>query len=186
MRPEENRVCDVLRSLRSGIPSDSDVFDYVLDRLRRLARRYMSRQHGPHMLQTTALMHDAYVHLFDRNDPQWNDSSHFFNAAARVMQNIIVDHARRMETARKHGHVGGAAIEDDRGAVDPCFDIIAIDDCIDRLSAEDPRMVEIVRLHVFGGRTLGEVAELLSCSQRTVEREWRLARALLRTHLRHG
>jgi RNA polymerase sigma factor (TIGR02999 family) len=183
---EEQRICDVLHALREGVPPDADAFDHLLLSLRRLARKYMSQQHGPHLLQTTALMHEAYVRLFDRTDPQWNDAAHFFHSASAVMHRILVDHARRMAMRQRGAAAAATPGQVDPKRDDPCFDIIAIDDCLAQLTARDPQMAQIVQLHVFGGRTLPEVAAIMRISQRTIEREWQLARSLLRVQLRHG
>lgn len=185
---EEKRIRQVLEDLRTGKPPDADAFDVLLDTLRRLARNLMGRQHAPHLLQTTALLNEAYLRLFDRTDPQWNDSEHFFNSASQIMRQILVDHARQL-SAKKRNPDGGFVDVDPQqleadGGRDPLRDIVIIDDSLSKLAKHDDDLRKIVQLHVFGGRTMAEVAGLLGRSLRTVERDWRLARAWLSTELR--
>ncbi len=187
---EEKHIREVLEDLRTGKPPNADALEFVFDHLRRLARTFMGRRHAPPLLQTTALLNEAYLKLFDRTDPQWNDSAHFFHCASQVMRQIVVDHARHL-SAKKRCPTGGFADVDPQllaahGGGDPLRDIVVIDDSLSKLAEHDADLGKIVQLHVFGGRTMKEVAELLGRSLRSTERDWRLARAWLCTELRRG
>ena len=142
----------------------------VYDELRRIARRSLQRERPDHTLQTTALVHEAYLRLVDQRKVNIQHRGHFFAVAAQVMRRILVDHAR--------GHVAGK-----RGGG---AEKIALDASLDRLAAVDPRQGRIVELRFFGGMTIEETAAVLDLSPATVKNEWRLARAWLFSELSGG
>ena len=148
--------------------------------LRRLARRYMGREHPGHTLQTTALINEVFLRLVDGKGVRWQDRAHFFAVAARLMRRTLVDYARRHRAGKR----GGLAITvslDETAIVsqERSAELIAIDEALTRLAARDARKSQIVELRFFGGLSVEETAEVLTISPRTVKREWSLARAWL-------
>jgi RNA polymerase sigma factor (TIGR02999 family) len=148
--------------------------------LRRLAHHYMSRERPGHTLQTTALLDEAYLLLVDRTKPLWKNRTHFFAAAAQLMRRIMVDHARERQAIKRGGDAVKVAL-DDAALVTTARaeELIALDEALVKLAAQDPRKSQIVELRYFGGLKVEEVAEFLRLSRRTVEREWTMAKAWL-------
>jgi RNA polymerase sigma-70 factor (ECF subfamily) len=152
----------------------------VYDELRRLARHYLSQERPGHTLQATALVNEAYLRLIDQQNSDWQNRTHFFAVAARIMRHLLVDHAR----ARRYAKRGGGAQQvslDEAAAVTPeiSFDLLALDEALNRLAAIDERKVVIVELRYFGGLNAGETAEAMRLSEITVKREWLKAKAWL-------
>jgi len=153
--------------------------------LHRLARGYMFGERPGHTLQTTALINEAYLRLIDWKNVRWQSRAHFFGVAAQVMRRILVDFARSRHYIKRDGGTQqvsldeALAIHEDRSA-----EIIALDDALNSLAEIDPRKSQVVELKFFGGLSAEEIAEALKVSQRTVEREWSLARAWLYRELR--
>jgi RNA polymerase sigma factor (TIGR02999 family) len=152
----------------------------VQPELHRLAHHYMSRERAGHTLQTTALLDEAYLLLVDHNKRDWQNRTHFVAAAAQLMRRIMVDHARERH-ALKRGAGALRVTLDEAAAVTETRseDLLALDDALERLAAQDRRKSQIVELRYFGGLTVDETAEFLKLSQRTVEREWNMAKAWL-------
>ena len=156
----------------------------VYGELRRLARRYMNRESPGHLLQTTALVNEAYMRLIDADQVKWQNRAHFFAISARVMRRILVDFARRSNKLKRGGNTIEVSFDEalvvsaHRGA-----DLVAIDDALTTLAALDPRQSEVVELRFFGGLKDNEIAEVLKVSHGTVRRDWRLARAWLHREL---
>jgi RNA polymerase sigma-70 factor, ECF subfamily len=153
--------------------------------LYRLARGYMRGERPGHMLQTTALINEAYLRMIDWKNVRWQSRTHFFGVAAQVMRRILVDYAR----ARRYTRRGGAAQQvslDEAATIyeDRSAEFIALDDALKKLAEIDLRKSQIVELRFFGGLSVKETAEVLKMSQRKVEREWNLARAWLYRELR--
>jgi RNA polymerase sigma-70 factor, ECF subfamily len=156
------------------------LFALVQPELHRLAHHYMSRERAGHTLQTTAILDEAYLRLVDNSRPIWQGRSHFIAAAAQLMRRIMVDHARERHSLKR----GGGALKvtlDDAALVTQTRseELLALDEALDRLAAQDARKSQIVELRYFGGLTVEETAEFLKLSQRTVEREWTMAKAWL-------
>jgi len=176
------------RLLKAWSAGDQTALDqlvpFVDQELRRLAASYLRRQPPDHILQTTGLINEAWLHLIDWQKVSWQNRAHFFGVAAQVMRNILVDEARRRKR-RKHG--GGAlrvSLSDAASEAlrnDP--DLVALDDALRDLARFDPRRSRIVELRFFGGLSVEETAEVLRISPRTVAREWRLAQAWLYNEL---
>ena len=148
--------------------------------LHRLAHHYMSRERAGHTLQTTALLDEAYLLLADPVKPSWQNRIHFFAAAAQLMRRIMVDHARERH-AIKRGNDALKVTLDEAALVTErrSEELLALDEALERLGAQDPRKVQIVELRYFGGLKVDEAAEFLKLSRRTVEREWNMAKAWL-------
>ncbi|MBO0719935.1 MAG: sigma-70 family RNA polymerase sigma factor [Blastocatellia bacterium] len=157
----------------------------VYAELHRLAKGYMVRELSGSMLQTTALIHEAYIRLIDWKNARWQNRAHFFGVAAQIMRRILVDFARSRQSAKRgngvqHLSLGDAiTIRNDRSQ-----DFIALDDALKSLAKIDLRKSQIVEMKFFGGMNAEETAEVLKVSLRTVEREWNLARAWLYRELR--
>jgi RNA polymerase sigma-70 factor (ECF subfamily) len=161
-----------------------EVFDRLLplvyDELRIIARGRLHHERQGHSLQATALVHEAYIRMLAGDGPSWNDRGHFFSAAAEAMRRILIDHARKRGRDKR----GGGRIQVTLGDVEgvaglPFEDLLALDDAIQRLEGQDPRMAEIVRLRFFAGLSVEETAKALEVSERTVKRDWAVARAWL-------
>ena len=150
----------------------------VEDELRRLARHYMRRERPGHTLQTSALINEAYLRLVD-GDVACENRSHFFGIAARLMRQILVDHARAQHNLKRGGDLLRVSLDQAEG-VGRAAELIALDDALNNLAALDEQQSRIVELRYFGGLTIDETAGVLNISTATVEREWRSARAWLR------
>ena len=156
----------------------------LYDELRRLAEGYLRDERADHTLQATALVHEAYLRLAAGPAGGWNDRLHFIRVAAKTMRRILVNHAVHRKRLKRGGGRRPVRIDEVTAAMPECtVDLVTIDEALSRLAEVDPRLGTIVELHFFGGCTHEQVAEILSISSRTVEREWRTARAWLRKEL---
>jgi RNA polymerase sigma factor (TIGR02999 family) len=156
----------------------------VYDELKRLARRYMHRESPGHLLQTTALVNEAYIRLIDAHQVQWQNRAHFFAISARLMRRILVDFARRSHKLKRGGKAKEVSLADTVVLSDGrTADLEAIDDALTALAALDERQSQVVELRFFGGLKDNEIAEVLKVSHGTVRRDWRLARAWLHREL---
>ena len=152
----------------------------IYDELRRQAARYLRRERAGHTLQTTALIHEAYVRLVDQRRVQWQNRAHFFGIAAQLMRRILVDHARTKKRAKRGGSDVRVSLSEatlQTQAQD--FDIVALDEALERLGEIDEQQSRIVELRFFSGLTVEETAEVLSISTATVKRDWSMAKAWL-------
>lgn len=155
--------------------------------LRRLAASLTARLPPGQTLQPTALVHEAYLKLVRGHDPGWESKRHFFGTAAQAMREILVDQARRKASRKHGGHGQRVELTDGLAWIEPpADDVLALDEAIQRLQAEEPRLAEIVLLRYYTGLSVEETAAVVSRSESTVKREWRQARAWLagRLHLR--
>lgn len=159
----------------------------VYRELHRLAKGYLRRERDGHLLQTTALINEAYLRLIDWKDVRWQNRAHFFGVAAQLMRRILVDIARARHQARHGGGARQVSFEEAAAvSVERSAELIALDEALEQLAAIDPRRSRIVDLRFFGGLSEEETAEVLKVSPRTVRREWSLARAWLHRELRAG
>jgi RNA polymerase sigma-70 factor (ECF subfamily) len=182
----QHRITQLLLAWSDGDQSALEkLTPLVYAELHRLAKSYMVRERKGHTLQTTALIHEAFLRLIDWKNVRWQNRAHFFGVAAQVMRRILVDFARsRQSTKRDNGKQQISldetiAIHEDRSA-----EFIALDDALKSLAEIDRRKSQIVELRFFGGLSAEETAEVLKVSLRTVEREWNLARTWLYRELR--
>ncbi|MEP7071297.1 MAG: sigma-70 family RNA polymerase sigma factor [Verrucomicrobiota bacterium] len=153
----------------------------VYEELRQLARQYLRRERSGHTLQATGLVHEAYLRLVDQTTTKWQDRAHFFAVAAQAMRRILVDYARKHAAEKRGGKMEKITFNEDLvPSAGPNIDFVALDDALRSLAAFDPRQSQIVELRFFGGLSVEEVAEILDISDRTVKREWRIAKAWLR------
>jgi len=151
----------------------------VYDELRRLAARYMRRESQGHTLQTSALINEAYLRLVDQKNVQLQNRAHFFGFASQLMRHILVDHARSRSRIKRGGGVQMVSLAEQAVISNDVAEVIALDDALKNLAEMDPRKAQIVEMKFFGGLTNEEVAEVLKVTSRTVEREWRKAKAWL-------
>ncbi|MFN0122415.1 MAG: sigma-70 family RNA polymerase sigma factor [Blastocatellia bacterium] len=152
----------------------------VYDELHRIAHRYIAQQAPGHTLQTTALLHEAYLRLVGQEEKHWENRAHFFGVAAQAMRHILVDHARTNLRAKR----GGGAVRlslDEALTLGPqqSAELVALHDALTELAKFDERQCRVVELRFFGGLTEPDIAAVLQISQRTVSSDWRLARAWL-------
>jgi RNA polymerase sigma factor (TIGR02999 family) len=158
----------------------------VYRELHRLAHKYMVREKAGNALQTTALLNEAYLRLVDLKRVRWQDRVHFFAMSARMMRRVLVECARSRRSHKRGGNF--RRIELDEGAI-PCLerseDLIALDDALQALAAIDPREASVVELRFFGGLTVEETAEALGVSDKTVMRDFELAKVWLLHELKH-
>lgn len=174
-------VTALLGQWRSG---DAQALERLLPlvyrELHRVAGRYLRRERSDHTLQSTALVHEAYLRLAGPEAPEWRDRAHFFGIAANLMRQILVEHARARHAAKRGGHAVKLSLEDAPDlpvAID--LDVLALDDAMQRLALMDPQQAEIVELRFFGGLSVDESAEVLGISPATIKRDWSSARAWL-------
>jgi RNA polymerase sigma factor (TIGR02999 family) len=152
----------------------------VYDELRGLAHRYMSHEREGHTLQTTALVNEAYLRLVDQSKGHWENRTHFFAVAARVMRHILVDHARQHSRAKRGGRAAFVSL-DEAATMSPerASEVLALDEALSELAKTDKRKSEVVELRYFGGLSIDETAEILKITPTTVSRDWRWAKAWL-------
>jgi RNA polymerase sigma factor (TIGR02999 family) len=156
----------------------------VYEELRRLAARYLRRERLNHTLQPTALVNEAYLRLIDQQKVEWQNRAQFFGLAAKLMRNILVDHARSHQAAKRGGENYSVSLSRaDRVSAASAVDLVALHETLERLTTHDPQKSNIVELRFFGGLTIEETAEVLDISHATVERDWKMARAWLRREL---
>lgn len=161
-----------------------EILPLIYDELRRLAHSFLYRERPGHTLQTTALVHEAYLKLIDQRDPRWQNRAHFFAIAAQAMRRILIDSARK-HVAEKRGGRGEKLSLDEVAAIslEPNTNLIALDLALTRLAKIDPQQSRIIELRYFGGLTIEETAEVMRLSPATIKREWTMARAWLHQSL---
>jgi RNA polymerase sigma-70 factor (ECF subfamily) len=185
--PSPKEVSQLLIDWGNGDQAALDeLIPLVYDELRRLAGRYMRREGQDHTLQTSALVNEAYLRLIDQKSVQWQNRAHFFGVAAQLMRRILVDHARSRSRVKRGGGAQMVSLADQAGVSKEAEEVIALDDALTNLAEMDPRKSQIVEMKFFGGLTTEEVAEVLKITTRTVEREWRKARAWLNRAITKG
>lgn len=189
--PGSGDVTRLLQEWRNGSQEALDrLIPLVYAELRTLAARYLSRERQDHTLQTTALVHEAYVKLIDQHSVDWQNRAHFFGIAANLMRRILVDDARHRRRHKRGDGVRPAALDEvPVAAVDPpldAVDTIALDRALTELEKLDPLQARLVELRFFGGLTVEEAAAVLEVSPSTVKREWAIAKGWLYRALKGG
>jgi RNA polymerase sigma factor (TIGR02999 family) len=157
-----------------------ELLPLVYDELRRLAGSYLRRERSDHTLQSTALVHEAYLRMVDQRSVTWQGRAHFFGIAAQMMRRILVDHARGRDAAKRGS--GACKITLDEGLLAPAerdINLVALDQALEMLAKLDPKQARIVELRFFAGLSIEDAAEILKISPATVKREWAMAKAFL-------
>ena len=179
-------MIEVTQLLINGCNGDQAALDqlmpFVQDELRRLARHYMQRERPNHTLQTTALINEAYLRLVDQH-VSWQNRAHFFGIAARLMRQILVEHARARHAAKRGGAQTPVSLTEAAQVGSRAADLVALDDALHSLALLNQQQSRVVELRFFGGLTIAETAEVLGISHATVERNWQVARAFLHREL---
>ena len=161
----------------------------VYDELRRIARRHLARERKDHTLQSTALVHEAYLRLVGGSGSEYHNRQHFFAVAAQVIRRVLVDHARAVNAAKRGGGAQKILLEDQPEASSPpenIAEVLALHEALERLAAFDQQQERIVELRYFAGLSIDETAEVLGISAATVKRDWVMARAWLARELKGG
>jgi RNA polymerase sigma-70 factor, ECF subfamily len=181
-------ITAILADWRGGNQAALDrLLPLVYDELRRLASGYMRGERSNHLLQTTALVHEAYLRLVDSPNVNYETRAHFFAIAAQVMRHILVDYARGQRRAKRGEGIPAldlgevAVISDDRAE-----EIIAVNSALEKLTALDARKSRVFEMRYFGGMSVDEAAEALKLSPATVARDWKMAKAWLRREIAPG
>jgi RNA polymerase sigma-70 factor (ECF subfamily) len=160
------------------------VFELVYDELHGIAASLLRRERPDHTLRPTALIHEAYLKLVDESQLAWESRMHFFGIAVRAMRQILVAHARRKGRVKRGGRWQRVTLDDQLGPEGPSFfEILALDEALDKLAELDGRMAQVAELRLFAGLTMKEVAAVVGISKRTADGEWSVAKKWLRREL---
>ena len=180
-RGPSSPVTELLVRWRGGDRKALDaLIPLVYGELRRIAQHYLQNERPGHTLQSTALVHEAYVRMIAQDFPQWQNRAHFFAVAAQLMRQILVDHARNYRAAKRGGGVFKLALEEAEESPLPVdIDLVALDDALKTLAGMDEQQSRVVELKFFGGLSIDDTAEVLGVSSSTVKRDWITARAWL-------
>lgn len=188
MAADAHEITQLLRAWRGGDQTALDqLLPLVYDQLRRLAGRYLRAERAGHTLQSSALVHEAYLLLIGQNEIDWQSRAHFLGVAAQAMRRVLVDYARSRNYQKRGGKLehldieAAATIGLEREA-----EIVALDDALQGLERFDARKSRVVELRYFGGLTVEETAEVLGISVPTVIRDWNMAKAWLRKEMNQG
>jgi RNA polymerase sigma factor (TIGR02999 family) len=171
-------VTHFLMRLSAGDQKAEDrVIALLYNDLRRLAKHYLAKERRDHTLQATALVHEAYLRMTRRTGVTWQNRGHFFATAAREMRHVLVDHARRVTAVKR----GGTKISLESALIcaEQSAELLLLHEALDRLAACDARQAQVVEMRFFGGLSIEEIATALGISERTVKRDWNMARAWL-------
>jgi RNA polymerase sigma factor (TIGR02999 family) len=179
--PATQTITDYLLELRGG---QRDVMDRLLpavyDQLRAIAHNFLRRERPDHTLGTTGLVHEAWFKLVDQTRVEWRDRAHFFRVASRAMRRILVDYARRQGAVKRGGRIRSVALEDGLvPAEERAEALLAVDEALERLAAHDSALAQVVECRFFAGLSEEETSEATGASLRTVQRQWRRAKAWL-------
>ena len=186
--PSPQDLTQLLVKCRQGDRQALDeLMPVVYHELQGLAKRYIARERPGHTLQSTALVHEAYLKLVGQKDVQWQNRAHFFGVAAQLMRRLLVDHAPRRKSGKRGSGGTRITLVEGLATVEPVdIDTIALDDALKSLERLDPRKGRLVELRFFGGLTIEETAEVMGTSAGTVKREWQFTKAWLHRHIQQG
>ena len=185
--PSREEVTDLLNDWSNGDQEALNrLMPLVYDELHRLASRYLRHERVGHTLQTTALVHEAYLKLVDQKKANWQNRVQFFAAAAKVMRHVLVDYARSRKAAKRGGDYCRLSLDEAAiSSEEKDADLLVLNEALDKLAAIDPQQSRVVELRVFGGLTVEDTAEALGISPRTVKREWSMAKAWLHQRIKN-
>ena len=189
--PDSSPAHNVTELLLSWGEGDTAALDRLVpllyDDLRQVARRHLRRERPGHSLQATALVHEVFLRLVDMDRMTVKSRTHFFALSARLMRQILVDHARRQQADKRGGGATLISLNEAAGAAAPAstpsVDVLALDEALDALSSFDDRQCRVVELRFFAGLNIPEAADALGVSTATVERDWAMAKAWLHQRL---
>ena len=177
---DRKEVTELLQKMNeSAISAPENLLPLVYDELRKLAASYMANERPDHTLQATALVHDAYIRLVDWENVSWQSRAHFFSVAAKVMRNILVNHAVKRKTQKRDFGQRIELSDSISTGNDHEVDLIALNEALEALNLSEPVQARIVELRYFGGLNIDETAHVLEISPATVKREWAIARTWL-------
>ena len=178
---DSHAITGLLDRWRRGDPeAASQLMDLVYGELHRIAAREMRREHGEHTLQTTAVVHEAYLRICRSEPIDWQDRAHFYAIAAQQLRRVLVDHARRVHSEKRGGDVVKLSLWDSDGpAIGIDERVLVVDQALGRLELLDPRAAKVVELRFFGGLSEAEAAEALQISVATLKRDWEFAKTWL-------
>ena len=184
--PSQEEVTALLNDWTNGDQEALNrLMPLVYDELHRLASRHLRHERTGHTLQTTALVHEAYLKLVDQKSASWQNRLQFFAAAAKVMRHILVDYARSRKAVKRGGDYCRLSLDEALiSAEEDDPDLLALDEALNELAALDPQQSRVVELRVFAGLTVNDTAQALGISPRTVKREWSMAKAWLHRQIR--
>jgi RNA polymerase sigma-70 factor (ECF subfamily) len=182
-RAELTRTLNGLSSAPNPAAADS-LLPLVYTELRDLAGRYFNGERQDHILQPTELVHEAYVRMVDLTKIEWQGRTHFYAIGATTMRRILVEQARKRDRKKRGGDPERVSLEDGLAlSKEKSVDVLAVEEALQELESNDPRAAKVIEMKFFGGMTEVEIAEKLDVSRRTVQNEWRLAKAWLRKFL---
>lgn len=188
MKDEPRDVTQILLAWSAGQTGAEDsLFQLVYDELKRIARQYLEKERAGHTLQPTALVHEAYLRMVDQTRVNWQNRAQFYGVAATMMRRILVNHARGLATQKRGG--GATSLSLDEAKFSPAEnanDLLDLDEALTRLAQLDKRKSRVVELLYFGGLENKEAAEVLGVSEKTVQRDWQMARSWLYRELASG
>ena len=184
MATNPNLPSGITQLLRAWGDGDQSALEHltpiVYKELHRLARRHMSRENESQTLQTTELIHEAYLRLVEFESVRWEDRAHFFAVCSQLMRHILIDFARKRHSIKRGGHERKLTLEEGLlVSADVPRQLLDLDEALTKLAQEDPRKSRVVEMKFFGGLKVKEIAEVLKVSPDTVMRDWSLARAWL-------
>lgn len=186
-RSTAGEITQLLTAWRAGErDADERLFALLYEELRTIAARHRQKESAHHSLQTTALVHEAYMRLARQHRTSWKSRGHFMAVASQAMRRVLVDHARRRKAAKRGGGIPPAPLDSVVLALEDAVDLVELDVALEKLARLDPREAQVVDLRFFAGLTVPEVAQALGVSRATVERDWVAARAWLRRELDEG
>jgi RNA polymerase sigma factor (TIGR02999 family) len=179
-----SQITELIVAIGQGSPdAKAELMPLVYEELLYIARSRMARERSDHTLQTTALVHEAYLRLFGKEDPQYDGRGHFFAAAVEAMRRILIEHARRKQFLKNGGEWSRANWDKDLPEIEaPCHnldELLSLDEALDRLSVQLPEEAYLVKLLYFAGLSLDEAAKVMGISRTTAFRRWKFARAWL-------
>ena len=180
--PDSAQITELLHKIRGGDPdAEQELAPLVYDELRRLARNCMRRERRDHTLQTTGLVHEAYLRLIGQHHTDWQDRIQFFSVAAGVMRRILIDYARTRKASKRGGEVAIVSLDSgaDPGSRESWDKILDVHEALSQLAVVDPRAARVVELRFFAGLDIQEIADLMGVSDRTVKRDWEFAQSWL-------
>ena len=196
IQPQQG-VTELLLAWSEGDKAALDeLMPVVYDELRQLAKNHLSKERPDHTLQTTALVHEAYLRLVDQKSVNWQNRAQFFGIAAQMMRRILINHANDRQAKKRQGYATKVSLDQERTRVslDEAIsfferrevDLMALDEALNDLAQLDPQQTRIVELRFFGGLTIDEVSAVLGISPATTKREWDSAKLWLRRQLNIG